>query len=190
MNSYIKKEKHNYNFKKLANLLLNRTVFKVNKHKFRPAEIEFYLYSEDHPDSYVHCHEDQLKYGFWYFHKTGKSYKGGTFKGLDLCLGEEDTYFGILIRSIYDIQEEKLIEGPCNCVNRILAVAEVESIKDFVDQGYQIKIRDEEHDEETIYRGPRIGLSDKYPKYQYKKYRYAIMKELIKNQKTSLIKLV
>jgi hypothetical protein len=60
-------------------------------------------------DEYTHCNDDQLKYGYWYFHKfPNGSYKGGTFKGLDITLGNnKDKYCGILIRSIYDIENKK-----------------------------------------------------------------------------------
>jgi len=40
---------------------------------------------------------------------------------------------------------------------------------------------------EQIFIGPRIGLSDKYPEYKNKLYRFLIYKNLIKKQKTKLI---
>ncbi|KXS19038.1 hypothetical protein M427DRAFT_181607 [Gonapodya prolifera JEL478] len=60
------------------------TAFKV----FRLAELEFYLHREpDHPDPFSHRHPDQRSRGRWYFHKLGGSYRGGTWKGLDITFG-------------------------------------------------------------------------------------------------------
>ena len=75
----------------------------------------------------------------WYFHKFGKSYKAGTYKGLDVSIGKGDGVAagGILLRSLMPLtlsetSDQKLtftnrtdkanfLEGPCNCINRILA---------------------------------------------------------------------
>src|SRR6185437_11368400 len=104
--------------------ILNKTILKVGKSKFRICEIEFYLYNKKHKDKYVNGHKDQLQYGKWYFHKMGQSesYKGGTFMGLDLALGnkKKKSYCGILLRSMYDIKKKEMITGSCNLVKRIL----------------------------------------------------------------------
>ena len=73
----------------------------------------------------------------WYFHKMFGAYKSGSYKGLDLSLGRPDlpTIGGILLRSLMPVTvtekdgkicvadpgtKAEFIEGPCNCVNRIL----------------------------------------------------------------------
>ena len=38
-------------------------------------------------------------------------------------------------------------------------------------------------DEEQMYKGPRIGLSDKYPEWRGINYRYVVMKNKIKKKK-------
>ena len=77
--------------------------------------------------------------GKWYFHKFGSSYKQGTYKGLDVSIGKGDGVAagGILLRSLMPLRKmaqstdynlvfadagdkTSFIEGPCNCVNRIL----------------------------------------------------------------------
>lgn len=73
----------------------------------------------------------QTKHSTFYFHKFANgSIKNGTFKGLDIVLGHDNIYFGILIRSIYEISTNKFIEGPCNCVNELTRHAN--SLKEFI----------------------------------------------------------
>ena len=59
-------------------------------------EVEVYLHAPPlHGDVFCHCNEVQLDSGVWYFHRTGASYRGGNYKGLDLAFGwagvEEET---------------------------------------------------------------------------------------------------
>jgi hypothetical protein len=98
----------------------------ADEHVFRIAEIEFYLHSAEHPDPYVHQSQDQLDVGRWYFHRVGESYRGGTFKGLDITFAH-GMYGGILIRSLVAADGE-IIEGPSLCVDRILKTAAFESV--------------------------------------------------------------
>ena len=42
----------------------------------------------------------QKELGKWYFHKTGKGYKGGTYKGVDLAFGQHGSHAGCLLRAI------------------------------------------------------------------------------------------
>ena len=181
-------------FNVLANRFLNKMVLYVNSKKFRLVEIEFYLHTKEHSDSYAHQDPDQLVYG-WYFHKKGNSYKSGTFKGLDIAMGqnrgpENLRYFGILIRSIQDLETGNVTEGPCLSVNKFLEVAEVKSIAEFVETKKELELKSEELKTEEIFIGPRIGLNkDKYPEWLNKEYRYLIYKDKIKKQKRSLHKL-
>jgi 3-methyladenine DNA glycosylase Mpg len=185
-------------FDTIANDLLNHTYLIVNEKQFRICEIEFYHYSESHKDCYVHRNPDQSKYGKYYFHKYGTgTYKSGTYKGLDLTFGNDDVFCGILIRSIYDVENDEMIEGPCRSVNRILEEYGLEKVMDFT-SGKLLDITNNEHDfiiktdledpieKEKVYKGMRVGLSDKYPEYKIKKYRYLIMKNKIKKQKKDL----
>lgn len=187
-------------FTMLADILLNKSYLLVNKHKYRLIEIEFYLKCPGHSDKYTHCHEDQLLRNTFYFHKfkTG-TYKNGTFRGLDIVYGDVKTksYFGILIRSIQKISNKKtnIIEGPCNVVNCILAEYDFDNIMDFTN-GCNLNIFQNDRDfvlkpfenlpAKEIYVGPRIGLSNKYPSYQNRNYRFVINKDCIKKKKTSL----
>ena len=63
----------------------------------------------------------QATCGNWYFHKKGGTYKSGSFKGMDLACGDKESnvFAGLLLRAIID-SSEKLIEGPCLVVDKIL----------------------------------------------------------------------
>ena len=85
--------------------------------------------------------------GQWYFHRFGKTYKVGTYKGMDLSFGKgELAVGGILIRAITSVGAingkhlplDDFIEGPCNTVTRILEhnspdpASPIKEVKDFV----------------------------------------------------------
>jgi len=185
-------------FDKIAKLLLNGTVLKINDNNYRICEIEFYLRNEDHDDEYTHCNEDQSQFGKWYFHKyKNGTYKSGTYKGLDLTLGTKDKYCGILIRSIYNIDDDEFITGPCKSVNKVLEEYSKKSVEDFtknkllsaIENKHNFVLEDSELEKEEIYVGKRVGLSDKYPEFADRNYRYLIMKDKIKKQKKDLKKL-
>lgn len=188
-------------FDLIADKLLNRTAFEIAGCTHRLLEIEFYLNNEAHPDLYVHSNPDQLKLNKFYFHKfKNGTYKAGTFKGLDCTFGdtETNTYFGILLRAMINTETDQVIEGPCNLVNYILKQYDVESIADLT-ENKNLSIRSNSVDLiftkttdfelSDIWIAPRIGLSNKYPEYRSKPYRYVIFKHLIKKEKTKLIKL-
>jgi hypothetical protein len=185
-------------FDQVADQLLNRTVLVVNQKGYRLYEIEFYLHNQKHPDLYTHRSNEQRMMGKWYFHRyaTG-TYKSGTYKGLDLTLSpDQDTYCGVLIRSIQDLSTGQVTEGPCRSVNLMLSHFGCETVNDFIgdkrtplpfDEG-ELYLRDDATlAHQVIYKGPRIGLSDKFPEYRNKPYRYAIGPSKLKKQRTTLV---
>jgi 3-methyladenine DNA glycosylase Mpg len=206
---------------KIAEALLMKYVLVVGDKEFRICEVEFYVRNTTHNDTYTHRDSHQKTYGRWYFHRYPNcSYKGGTYKGLDLTLGNETTYFGVLIRSIYDDSTDEMIEGPCKTVNKILELSggasdvneymngrvpfhsaplngrlaflatqeRVPPLSSRSTKNFYLK-RKTSLSNETIYKGPRIGLSDKYPEWKDIHYRYLIKKKYIKKGKTSLIEI-
>lgn len=192
-------------FREIADLIMNKSVLVVNSRHFRICEIEFYLRNNAHNDEYVHGNPDQSKYNLWYFHQKGASYKNGTFRGLDIAVNKVPSgYSGILIRAIWDIENSIMIEGPCLSVNKILELYECSSIPDFIKQkvgnltiNSKLSVTANHHNftiqncptlkPEVIYCGRRVGLSDKYPEWKDKPYRFLIMKNKIKKQKMGLM---
>lgn len=186
---------HN-NFLTISDILMNKSVLIVKGVRFRLCEIEYYYRNNEHNDEYVHGMEEQKKFEGFYFHKKGNSYKSGTFKGLDITFGSEDKYFGVLIRSMLEIDNDNFIEGPCRCVNRILELFGVADVKTFMINNKfteQLGLYDEHNGlylkeddtlvSENIFGGMRVGLSNKYPDYLERPYRHAIFIKRIKKQK-------
>jgi hypothetical protein len=89
MNLEINNLKIENSFDRIAEDLLKNYALLVNNTEFRFTEIEFYYYSENHPDEYTHRHRRNA--GEWRFHN----------QGLDLTFkGDEKSDGGILIRGL------------------------------------------------------------------------------------------
>jgi hypothetical protein len=167
--------------------------------QYRICEIEFYVKNESHNDEYVDQDDLQMTYGKWYFHRTKiGNYKGGTYKGVNLTLGDVDsnTCFGVLIRSIYSTEDNEFIEGPCKAVNKLLELNLCKNVKDYMKdksdppnarsiKNFYIK-RCKGLEKHDVHSGPRIGLSKKYPDFKDKSYRYVIMNDRLKKDVKSL----
>lgn len=106
-------------FESMARQLLFGCELSAGGGRFRPVEIEFYYHSQQHPDPFSHQQSIQRTHGLWYFHRVGSTYRGGTFKGLDLTFGGVDAFGGILLRSL-ESEDGSLIEGPCLVVEHLL----------------------------------------------------------------------
>jgi len=99
-------------FSDLAKALFNNFEIKKGDDTYEFVEIEFYLYNAKHKDAITYprmCIEGQ-----WFFHQSGvdisfKSKKAENEKGF---VGG-----GILIRSIENKNDTKLICGPINCMS-------------------------------------------------------------------------
>jgi len=188
-------------FNTLANKILNHVVLIANGHTYRIREIEMYYKNKNHPDDYVHGILDQKSHEKFYFHKyRNGTYKSGTYKGVDIALGNKTTYFGVLIRSIQNLETGIFTEGSCNCVNKIISHFDVTTVKDLMDKYFSdkdqvnvtgqllyLETRFIPHD--SIYKGPRIGLSDKYPDYRNRPYRYATNICQIKKKRKTFIQI-
>lgn len=143
----------------------------INGHKFEIIEIEVYYNAPGHNDVTVHKTPEQAMFGKWYFHrsKPGGAYRGGTFKGLDLTLGSEGVYCGILIRGIHSDSTGPIV-GPCRVVDFVLKSYGIGDLNEFV--GSQILDASTNHRQfhliptetailvDQLYIGPRIGLKD------------------------------
>lgn len=112
--SLITDENAQQEFAKVANILLNQCLIFANNELYRICEIEFYLDSDKHKDRATH--NSTVQYGFekWYVHRSKKeSDKKDDFAlgiqrfGIDLCLGCGVIAFGILIKNIKKIGDDK-----------------------------------------------------------------------------------
>jgi len=167
-------------FNSYADRLLNRRILVINNYPHRIVEIEFYLTCTEHPDPFTHKDIEQAIPDKWYFHKKGGTFKAGTFKGLDITFRPNEVisneknivYGGILIRSIVDMIDGTLIEGPCCVVDRILSLSACPKISEFVcrnhnkglivnntDSQLYLKKYSHEHTLLSLYSSPRVGLT-------------------------------
>jgi hypothetical protein len=152
-----------------AHFFLNETVLSIADVEHRLLEVELYHHSEEHPDPFVHRHAEQQENGTFYFHKSGTSYRGGTFKGMDITLSEDgEAYTSFLVRSFQNLETGEIVTGPCCCVNRILELTGFEGIQELVTEGLAgnrsvrehepLKLVSKELKPLPIYSSPRIGL--------------------------------
>lgn len=128
-------------FERIARVVLLECVLAVNGRFFGINEIEFYYHGDLHLDVFTHQHPLQRRCGKWYFHSMGSSYKGGTYKGLDLtcALPGSSHAGGMLLRGMI---EEKMpgrptkdaeVQGSCKLVDAILAACEAASVAELVE---------------------------------------------------------
>src|ERR1700722_13444774 len=160
-------------FSDIVERLLNATDFMVNGIPYRFAELEAYYHGPGHLDTFSHRDPLQRENGRWYFHRSGSQYRSGSFKGLDLVLGDGIAPFGILIRSILD-PSGNLIDGPSLTVDHLLAQTKAKNISalDEIINGRKIRdttsplaIRESRTIRSaTVYRSSRVGLSLKKTK--------------------------
>lgn len=156
----------------MAEWLLNRAVFRVAGIPFRLTEIEFYAHGHLHNDPFSHCDPIQKQGGSWYFHRTGGRYRSGTYKGLDVVIGNESLFGAILFRSMVRLDFGfKLLDGPCVCVDSILDLCGMNSIgqlassfdlsADRPTKGSSLLFLEEATSprSQAIYVSPRVGLT-------------------------------
>lgn len=120
-------------FRRAASALLGRAVLVARDTRYRFTELEFYYRGGDHGDPFVHGHPLQRTRRRWYFHRRGESYVGGSFKGLDITLGDGAAHGGMLIRGLQSIDGDgdgAVIDGPCRCVEALLAAAGYDHVRD------------------------------------------------------------
>ncbi len=107
-------------FEDISRRILQESALLIGGRPYRLREIEFYYNGGDHPDPFAHGDPVQQTTGRWYFHRDQGSYRGGSFKGLDITFGPEGVVGGILIRSMSGPDGEE-VNGSCLCVDHMLA---------------------------------------------------------------------
>jgi hypothetical protein len=170
-------------FARVADRLLNGCDFLVAGRPYRFAELEMYYHGPGHPDPFPHRDVVQRLPGRWYFHRTGGQYRGGSFKGLDLTLGDGTARFGVLIRTVVG-PDGGVIDGPSRTVDHLLSrtgrasVAELDETigtRLIWDEGSPLVVRESEAPRAaTVYRTARVGLSLKWGRGRPEAARYVV----------------
>ncbi len=120
-------------FRRCAELLLNQCTLRIAGVAHRLTEIEFYWTSTAHADPFTHRDPLQQEFARWYFHRLGGTYRGGTFKGLDIAIGSPQRHAGILLRGIENTSSGERTDGSCSVVEKILANTKNPTIAALVD---------------------------------------------------------
>jgi hypothetical protein len=189
-------------FARIAELLLGGTALIIAGEPHQLREVEFYLHSDGHPDPYVHRAALQQTSARWYFHREGRGYRGGSFKGIDLTFGPTTVYGGALLRSM-SCPDGTVINGSSLCVDYLLQRTGASSVaaldaalgEHSVFEPGQIQLR-----AEPCVTGPatwataRVGLSfqrlDRFPEmldYFPRRYRFLNAPRDIKKGKPQVI---
>ena len=155
-------------FVEIGDRLLNKTNLLVKGATYRFAELEVYYHGPGHFDPFPHCDPLQRENGRWYFHRTRGQYRDGSFKGLDLTLGDGTAYFGILIRSIVEPNGTAIV-GPSLTVDHLLAQTDSKDVasldraineRTIWDRSSPLFIRESDAARTaTVYASARVGLS-------------------------------
>lgn len=102
-----------------ARALIRGSVLVAGAQRFAIEEAEVYLRAPGHEDPFVHADPAQTPAGRFYFHRSGESFRGGSFKGMDITLGGPGAIGGILLRSLRRA-DASLISGPSLAVDALL----------------------------------------------------------------------
>lgn len=191
-------------FADLAGRLLNNCDLVAAGGRYRLAEVEMYYHGGPHPDPFAHRDPVQVENGRWYFHRTGGRYRGGSFKGLDLTLGDGTAHFGILIRTIAALDDTLLIDGPSITVDHLLSrtkakdVAALDAViagRSTWDGTSPVALAEAEKPRDAaVFRCSRVGLSLKKargvpdaPKFVGRPYRFLTEPRAITKGKVHLV---
>jgi hypothetical protein len=154
-------------FERIAEVLLNQTAFVICGQSHRLSEIEFYLHSAEHPDPVAHRDPVQVHAGRWYFHRTGGTLRGGSFKGLDLTFGDGASHAGILFRTL-ETHRGEVIHGPSLLVDHLLRLTGHSRLKDLDtalgeslawDESQPIYLAPAPWEQRTLVSTARVGLT-------------------------------
>lgn len=169
-----------YNFTLLAKEIMNKIYIDNGAYKYRPIEIEFYIYDKkNHPD--IHVYPREAEAGDLFFHLSGVDICfESSFKEKEgtICFG------GILIRALEREKEgekTKLFGGPLTCVNELLNTA----TKDI-----KVMLSKPSEDQSANCFGKRKGINksekkeDYYWEAKYRFYRDGIMNPIIMEDET------
>ncbi|KYG77159.1 hypothetical protein [Roseivirga echinicomitans] len=175
LNLNIKNTSNPYeDFKRIASDLMNNCLLQVSEDSFRIMDIEFYYYSELHKDPYSHKNQKQLTSNEWYFHGSG----------LDITFGNGESFGGILIREIQEMNTNNYFSGPIVSVSRILS-----SIKQLEIRELKFGlIKNNNPFSSDLFQAPRIGLNKAHDEdYHSRPYRFLVEPKKPHKEKSRII---
>jgi hypothetical protein len=153
----------------IAELVLRRCTWMIADKPHRFTEVEFYVTNSAHDDPFTHGDPMQREFVRWYHHRTGREFRGGTYKGLDLTFGDERTFAGMLIRGVASLDSPAMLwDGPSVCVDHLLSSVGHASVASFVaayDREADEKrsspsyVRVDAARDQPVFRSARVGLS-------------------------------
>lgn len=150
-----------------ADHLLNHCRLIVGGRPHRLIEVEAYYHSAAHPDPFAHRHPIQLNFGRWYFHRSGESYRGGSFKGLDVTIGGPSAFGGMLLRGL-ETPDGIIIDGPSLLVDHLLATTEMKTVAELdaaigerlvTDADSPLSLVLHADEQRPVWKSLRVGLS-------------------------------
>ncbi|EDM23760.1 hypothetical protein [Caminibacter mediatlanticus] len=158
-----------------AKKLLNEYLLKIENLEIEILDIEYYYFSNNHQDIYVHKKEKQKisqkkssKIIQLYVHK--KNSRGG----IDIVFGKNDYYGGILIRGI-SINGKNII-GINKVKNKIAKTFNIsddyKELQDFFDNTDITLIKKSNQKDDKIFVSIREGLNSLECKYKFVLYRF------------------
>ncbi len=187
-------------FAAVADHLLNRLRLHVAGRPHRLIEVEAYVHAPDHPDPFPHRHPIQSHSGRWYFHRSGGSYRGGSFKGVDVSVGGGPACGGFLLRGL-EAPDGAVIDGPSLLVDFLLSgtgfgtVAKLDAAvgeRPAWDAASPLSLRPVEAEPRAVLKSLRVGLSLKRRgrdavDYLFRRYRYLTAPRRTKKGKPHLV---
>lgn len=164
----------NDDFRRIADDLMNKWILKIHESRYRICEIEFYFKSETHQDNFTHGHLQQMKSGCWYFHGSG----------VDITFGSANSYGGILIRAILNLDNNKYTYGPLKIITELFS-----NLQSVYNDSYSFGLipATEDIKYEKPIAATRVGLNKaSNPEMHDKFYRFLIMPKEQHAEKTNI----
>lgn len=177
LNDMVNKNDYQQSFNLIANYLLNCIELHITDKIYELTEIEFYYNSDDHKDTSLHGDDLQKTSNQWYLHNKGRG-------GIDITFGNNDSYGGILIRGIQEVNSNTdPIDGPLNVMNFFKSQFGCQNKNDLQKkfESKEIALISIDCKEGIVYQGPRVGLVQIENPYLIYPYRY--LKNLSKKHK-------
>ncbi|AII53850.1 hypothetical protein [Hymenobacter sp. APR13] len=157
----------------MTGLLLHQTELRIGAARYRLADIEFYLHSRAHPDTFIHGEPEQRQCGRWYYNRAG---------GVDLTFGNGTDAGGILLRGLLRLDEPGgVVYGPQRVLRELVAVqAPVwESAG-----GWRLEAAEQQPN--TVWQTERVNLKQVDSPYRNLPYRFIAHSDYLRQLPTSV----